>query len=104
MATNLTVEQLKSIATRLRHDADAADQAWKLAFIKEAPFREGQEVEVGFGSGSGTRDNSYQRAIVRRVWVSYSQIVYEVSVKTKAGWSKNKRSIYCYDRIREVQA
>ncbi len=74
---------LKAAVETLESQTRAARKRYHAALIEDFGLKEGDEIEAQFYG-----NEPFQPVIVRSVAVKFDRIIVNVSVKTKAGWSK----------------
>lgn len=82
---------LKARAEALEGDARKARAEYNAAVIEASGLKVDDVIEVRFFS-----NEDWQPAIVRKLYVRYGKVNVDVSVKTKAGWSKAVREARTY--------
>ncbi len=74
---------LKTTLRDLERQTREARDAYYVALIEDFGLKEGDEIEAQFYG-----NEPFQPVIVRSVAVKFDRVTVNVSVKTKAGWSK----------------
>lgn len=93
------IPALEAEVSRIRKLLHEAEDILRDARIANAPFKEGDVIEMNMARRTGESD--WQEVIVREVYVSYSSTSYRVCLRKKNGdWSNAPRSVYSDRQLR----